>query len=114
MKRKVLSLLLSAACMASLLVGCEMTDSTEGAVEPAQEESQAEAAAGTEAADGEQTASADAVTLDLYLDFTWWPVESWTGIIPEELTKNGGVNFDVTRSADDSQLGLMIASGDLH
>lgn len=113
MKRKVLSLLLAAACMASLLVGCEMTDSTEGTAEPAQEESQAEAAAGTEAVDGEQTASADAVTLDLYLDFTWWPVESWTGIIPEELTKNGGVNFDVTRSADDSQLGLMIASGDL-
>ena len=88
MKRKVLSLLLAAACMASLLVGCEMTDSTEGTAEPAQEESQAEAAAGTEAVDGEQTASADAVTLDLYLDFTWWPVESWTGIIPEELTKN--------------------------
>ena len=59
-------------------------------------------------------ASADeAVTLDLYLNFTWFPVDTWSGIIPEELTKNGGVYFDVTRSADDSQLGLMIASGEL-
>lgn len=55
----------------------------------------------------------DPVTLDLYLDFTWFPTDSWTGIIPETLTENGGVTFDVTRSADDSQLGLMIASGDL-
>lgn len=55
----------------------------------------------------------DPVTLDLYLDFTWYGTDSWTGIIPENLTKNGGVTFDVTRSADDSQLGLMIASGDL-
>ena len=60
------------------------------------------------------TVSADEpVTLDLYLDFTWFPTDSWTGIIPETLTENGGVTFDVTRSADDSQLGLMIASGDL-
>lgn len=59
------------------------------------------------------TVSADEpVTLDLYLDFTWFPTDSWTGIIPETLTENGGVTFDVTRSADDSQLGLMIASGD--
>jgi putative aldouronate transport system substrate-binding protein len=58
-------------------------------------------------------AEGDAVTLDLYIDFTWYPTDSWSGIIPEELTKNGGVYFDVTRSADDSQLGLMIASGEL-
>lgn len=63
---------------------------------------------------GGMTVSADdPVTLDLYLDFTWFPTDSWTGAIPETLTANGGVNFDVTRSADDSQLGLMIASGDL-
>ncbi len=55
----------------------------------------------------------DPVTLDLYVDMTWYQTDSWSGIIPEELTKNGGVQFDVTRSADDSQLGLMIASGEL-
>ena len=37
------------------------------------------------------TVSADEpVTLDLYLDFTWFPTDSWTGIIPETLTENGG------------------------
>lgn len=62
---------------------------------------------------GMAVSAEEAATLELYLDFTWFQTDSWSGIIPEELTKNGGVHFDVTRSADDSQLGLMIASGDL-
>lgn len=113
MKRKLLSLLLCAACVGTLLTGCQMTDSTEGASAAAEPESTAEGeSAGTE--NGVEEASAgDAVKLDLYIDFTWYPTDSWSGIIPETLTEKGGVAFDVTRSADDSQLGLMIASGDL-
>ena len=112
MKKKLLSLLLCAA----LLSGCQMTDSTEGADQPAdaaQEVSQAEEADSAEEETEKAEMPVDVVTLDLYVDFPWYPVDSWEGIIPEELTKNGGVYFDVTRSADDSQLGLMIASGDL-
>ena len=60
-----------------------------------------------------EEAAAEPVTLDLFVDFTWFPQDSWQGIIPAELTKNGGVSFEVTRAADDGQLGLMIASGEL-
>lgn len=113
MKRKLLSLLLCIACAGTLLTGCQMTDSTEGAAaEGGSESTFAEDRAGTEGGTDEE-ASGDAVKLDLYIDFTWYAAENWTGIIPETLTERGGVTFDVTRSADDSQLGLMIASGDL-
>ena len=110
MKRKVVSMLLCAVMLTSM-AGCQMTDSSaEGGDTTAKEES----SSGDEAKDEEKTEAADgAVTLDLYLDHTWFPTDSWTGIIPETLTENGGVYFDVTRSADDSQLGLMIASGEL-
>ena len=70
MKRKLLSLLLCAACVGTLLTGCQMTDSTEGASAAAEPESTAEGeSAGTE--NGVEEASAgDAVKLDLYIDFT--------------------------------------------
>ena len=114
MKKKLLALLL---CV-SMLAGCQMKDTTNGDSGEAaavEEEAAAEEAAVAEGeeAPAEEAAASDAVELDLYLDFTWFPVDSWTGIIPETLTANGGVHFDVTRSADDSQLGLMIASGEL-
>ena len=36
------------------------------------------------------TVSADEpVTLDLYLDFTWFPTDSWTGIIPRNGETDG-------------------------
>ena len=108
--------------LTTLLTGC--TDTTEGedagsqtaadAGTEAKDDGADKAAEGGTEAEGEESAAAgDAVNLDLYLNFSWFPTDSWTGIIPEELTKNGGVYFDVTRTADDSQLGLMIASGDL-
>ena len=101
MKKRIIALLLSGMMATSLLMGCEMTDSTKENITK------------VENTDKSVEINEDVVTLDLYIDETWFPTDSWTGIIPEELTKNGGVYFDVTRSADDSQLGLMIASGDL-
>lgn len=113
MKKKLLSLLLCVTCIGTLLTGCQMTDSTEGA--SAAQESSADAVSEVSDSEGATVSESakDAVKLDLYIDFTWFPTDTWTGIIPETLTANGGVAFDVTRSADDSQLGLMIASGDL-
>ena len=107
MKKKFLAMLLCTV----MLAGCQMTDSTEGGDISAGESEEVVAENSQDTA--ETTTASDAVELDLYLDFTWFPTDSWTGIIPETLTENGGVYFNVTRSADDSQLGLMIASGDL-
>lgn len=117
MKRKVLSLLLCVACIGSLLTGCQMTDSTEGGASGTNGAPTVQTEKGTDelpiGTDSVSEIAKGEVELDLYIDFTWFPTDSWTGIIPETLTENGGVYFDVTRSADDSQLGLMIASGDL-
>ncbi len=53
------------------------------------------------------------VTLDLFVNHTWWPLPSWSGSIPEYITQQTGVNLNVTVAADMQQLPLMLASGEL-
>jgi putative aldouronate transport system substrate-binding protein len=53
------------------------------------------------------------VELDLFVNFSWFMTDSWTGIIPEEITRKTGVKLNVTRAVDDNQLGMMIAAGNL-
>lgn len=55
----------------------------------------------------------DVVELDVFINESWWPVDTFTGIIPEAITAATGVKLNVTVCADDNQLGLMIASHDL-
>lgn len=108
MRKKWVVPFLVAAMTGIMLTGCADTaDDGEKSLQETESENEQQDEG------GESLTTGDAVQLDLYLDFTWFPTDSWTGIIPEEMTKRGGVQFDVTRSADDSQLGLMIASGDL-
>lgn len=60
------------------------------------------------------TASAEEIpTLTLFVDESWWPYEKWEGAVPEEFEKRLGVNIEVTRSADDNQLALMVSSGEM-
>lgn len=59
-----------------------------------------------------ETADKGITDMELYVDFTWFSYD-WVGVIPETLSKNGGVNFNVTHSVKDEQLGTWIASGDL-
>lgn len=35
-------------------------------------------------------------TLDLFANFTWLATDSWTGIIPEEITAETGTTLNVT------------------
>ena len=51
--------------------------------------------------------------LTVFLNHTWYSTESYTGIIPEEITKATGVTLNPTKAMDSQQLGMMIASGDL-
>ena len=51
--------------------------------------------------------------LKLFVDETWWSYDSWSGRIPELLSERLGVDFEVTIAADDTELNLMIASGEL-
>jgi putative aldouronate transport system substrate-binding protein len=56
---------------------------------------------------------AEPVTLTMFIDHSWYPVETFTGIIPEEITRLTNVTLDPTIGIDGEQLGVMIASGDL-
>lgn len=51
--------------------------------------------------------------LTLFVDESWWPYDKWEGAIPEEFNKLANVEITVTRAADDKQLPLMVASGDM-
>lgn len=59
------------------------------------------------------SAEEEPVTLSIFIDHSWYPVESFTGIIPEYITEKTGVTLDVTVAIDANQLGVMLSSGDL-
>lgn len=56
---------------------------------------------------------AEPITLTCLINHTWYPVSSFTGIIPEEITRRTGVTLDVTVAKDSRQLNMLIASGDM-
>jgi putative aldouronate transport system substrate-binding protein len=53
------------------------------------------------------------ITFDVFLNFTWYPISKFEGIIPEEITKLTGVTLNPTVAVDNTQLGLLIASNEL-
>lgn len=65
---------------------------------------------------GATTALAEAtpkpVTLTVFVDHTWFWIDSFGGrIVDDEITRRTGVTLDVIRAADASQLSILIASG---
>lgn len=113
-RSRKLALLLAACMLASTLMGCSggtgVEESTSAGTEAVQPEGQEE---GT--SDGKEQAQAEGEyeTLDIFINESWWPVDTFTGIIPDEIKEAIGVDLNVTVVADDSQLGLMIASNEL-
>ena len=53
------------------------------------------------------------VTLTCLINHTWYPIDSFTGIIPEEITRLTGVKLDVIIARDSRQLNLLLASGNM-
>ena len=39
------------------------------------------------------SSSEEQVTLDLFVNHTWWPLQSWSGSVPEYITDQTGVNI---------------------
>jgi len=107
-KSKV-SLLLMLAMVMSLLAACSggSGESQGGEAAPAGETGAQE----TPKASGGETA--EVVELDMFVNHPWWPLKDWSGSVPEEITKRTGVKLNITVAADEQQLPLMIASGDL-
>lgn len=54
---------------------------------------------------------AEPLRLSCFINHTWFPIREFSGIIPEEITRQTGITLDVTVAVDESQLGLLIASG---
>lgn len=53
------------------------------------------------------------VKLSLFAGVTWLGFDTANGIIPQEIERNTGVSFDLTKATDSEQLSLMIASQEL-
>lgn len=114
MKWRNMVALVLAGIMTFSLIGCggqQSVDDSASSVAGEQESTESESTtAETNVATAE---SNDIPTLTLFIDETWWPYDTWEGAVPEEFEKRLGVNIEVTRAADDNQLSLMVASGDM-
>lgn len=53
------------------------------------------------------------VTLKLFADCTWLPYDSFDGIIPQWIEEQTGIKLELTKSADNKQIALMVAGGDI-
>jgi putative aldouronate transport system substrate-binding protein len=53
------------------------------------------------------------VSFTIFIDHSWYPIETFTGVIPDEITRISGVRLEPTIAIDDRQLGVMIGSGEL-
>jgi len=58
-------------------------------------------------------AESNPVTLTCLVNHAWYPVSSFTGIIPDEITRQTGVRLDVMIAKDSRQINMLLASGDL-
>jgi putative aldouronate transport system substrate-binding protein len=75
--------------------------------------------AGVGAAGGKQAAQSGGsgtspITFTIFVNHSWFEINTFTGIIPEEITRLTGVNLEPTIAIDEQQqLGVMIGSGQL-
>ena len=104
--------------LAALLLALAMASSAAACSGPSESGSQAnEGTSSAAQEDGENSGGEEsqepATKLTLFVDESWWPYDTWEGAIPEEFNKRANVEIEVTRAADDNQLTLMVASGDM-
>lgn len=52
-------------------------------------------------------------TLNVFINMPWYPIDSFTGIIPDLIKEKTGVDLEVTVATDTNQLGVMISAGEL-
>ena len=134
MKKRLFAVMIGIAMIVSTLIGCGNNGGDAGGGQAAAETQEADdtgagdddAAADvddSDVVDADDTAGdddtvevadlGDVVVLDVFINFPWWPVDHFDGIIPEYITANTGVALNKMIATDDTQLGVMIAAGDL-
>ena len=81
--------------MAVLVAGVMLMSSLAACTDSSEDSSEGQATESTESTQSDESASSDTVkadkTLDLFVNFTWFPSDSWTGIIPETITEKTGI-----------------------
>lgn len=114
MKKKLVAIVLGIMlCSGSVLAGCGNSEQQVG-------EEKAEVALGesteniTDTEDKNNSSKENHTDkLNVFINMPWYEVDSFTGIIPEEIKKQTGVDLEVTLATDANQLGVMIGSGDI-
>ena len=48
-----------------------------------------------------------------FINHTWYPSNTFTGIIPEAITQETGIKLDITVARDNRHLNLLLASGNI-
>lgn len=110
MKKKLILLFLcSTIITGALLSGCGSKAPKETPSDAGQEQSQTSSVKEEEASAEEQPLD----TLDIFVNFSWYPVDSFTGIIPDLIKEKTGVDLNVTIATSGDQLGVMIGSGEI-
>ncbi len=116
-RKRWLAILLVTGLLAGVLSACGNGTRAETSSAGGQNGSASEEAQKTEQKSGEtggdEADSGEVKTLSIFIDHTWYPVDSFTGAIPDEITKRTGITLDVTVAVDTNQLGTMISSGEL-
>lgn len=114
MKRmhKFASLLLAAAMTVTTLTGCGSQEEPVAESESTQETAEEQAAVDPDnpwmIGDPDNP-----IELTVFLNHTWYDTESFTGIIPEEITRRTGIKLVPTKATDYTQLGVLASSGEL-
>ena len=107
--RKMMVVLVALLMILTIFSGCKKTEdqpddmATDQKVETKTEEKE----------ETQPEEKKEQVTLQLFQSESWWPYTAWEGRIPELVTEITGVNIEATTATDNTQLPLMIASGDL-
>lgn len=111
-KRITIASMVILLCLGNILTACGK--SSPSAAE--NNETEKEEVAVDQEGSGAENTSADVKETDklsIFINMPWYEVDSFTGIIPDEIKRNTGVDLDVTLATDANQLGVMIGSGDL-
>lgn len=112
--KKVLAALLAAGLVMGALTACGNESGGGSSQGGSSTQSSASADSGQQAENTDGGAdSGEVKTLSIFIDHTWYPIDSFTGAIPEEITKRTGITLDVTVAVNAEQLGTMISSGEL-
>jgi putative aldouronate transport system substrate-binding protein len=108
--KKIVALIMALCMLIALFTACAQSSTTTTTTTAKVTTTAGEE---TTADDGVVWKRFDGVVLTCFIQHSWYPIDTFTGKIAEQITADTGMSLDLTIAVDGAQLGLMIASGDL-